>query len=381
MINSEVMRKMLSLQELQKCREERATKMINNSVEIQQIDEATYLVPSQTVKGKFYQVVNVGEIWECECPDFYYRELICKHIYAVKLWKQIRVELTKKEILCPQCKSIKIKKSGIRKNKAGDKQRYECLVCGKRFVNDLTFKGLKADGKTIALALDLFYKGVSQRKIKDTLEQFMGIKVSQPTIHRWIQRFTRLINKYAETLKPKVGEIWNVDELKMKQHGKWRWVWSVLDKETRFWLADHISTKRAVSDARQPFRKAKKVADKKPKTVVTDGLPAYRKAFKKEFFTLRNPRTKHVRKPRFIDQTNNNMVERLNGTIREREKVTRNLKDQARVIIEGYRNYYNLLRPHQALNGRTPAEESGIDLNLKANKWLSLIRKSGKNNS
>lgn len=51
-------------------------------------------------------------------------------------------------------------------------------------------------------------------------------------------------------------------------------------KETRFWLASHISMERAVSDARQPFRKAKEIVGKKPKTVVTDGLRAYQKAFK-----------------------------------------------------------------------------------------------------
>lgn len=73
---------------------------------------------------------------------------------------------------------------------------------------------------------------------------------------------------------------------------------------------------------------------------------------------------------------NNNIAERLNGTIREREKVTRNLKEQAPTIIEGYRNYYNLIRPHQALDGLTPAQMSGLDLNLEKNKWLSLIKQS-----
>jgi len=370
---------MLSLQELQQRREERANKMVNGNAEIKQINDSTFLVPSQAISGKAYQVVNIEDKWECDCPDYQFRLIQCKHIIAVKLWKLIRVEIEEtEEILCPQCGKAQIKKSGIRRNKFGNKQRYECLVCGKRFVYDLAFKGLKADGKTIALALDLFYKGVSQRKIKDTLEQFMGVNVSQPTIYRWIQRFTRLINKYAETLKPQIGDTWHTDELKMKQHGEWRWVWSVLDKETRFWLASHISTERAVSDARQPFRKAKEVAGKKPKVVVTDGLQAYQKAFKKEFFTLNNPRTEHIRKPRFIDHTNNNIVERLNGTIREREKVTRNLKEQAPTIIEGYRNYYNFVRPHQALNGKTPAEMANVDLKLGKNKWISLIKQSAK---
>lgn len=343
---------MLSLQELQTRREERANEMVSNNVEIKQVNDSTFLVPSQTISGKAYQVVNVEDKWECDCPNYQFRLIQCKHIIAVKLWKLIQVEIEEtEETLCPQCGKANIKKSGIRKNKSGEKQRFECLVCGKRFVHDLAFKGLKADGKTIALALDLFYKGVSQRKIKDTLEQFMNVKISQPTINRWIQRFTRLINKYAETLKPQVGDTWNVDELKLKQHGEWRWVWSVLDKETRFWLADHISTERAVSDARQPFRKAKEVAGKKPKTVITDGLQAYKDAFNKEFFTLKNPRTQHISHIKLSGDMNNNIVERLNGTIREREKVTRNLKEQAPTIIEGYRNYYNLIRPHQSLNG------------------------------
>jgi len=369
----------LSLQTLEKCREERAHTMIDNQVGIKQTDDSTYIVPSQTEKGKAYQVVNIGEEWDCECPDFYWRGLICKHIYAVKLWKLIRTKIIEEETFsCPKCGSVQIKKSGLRKNKSGNKQRYECLVCQKRFVKDMAFKGLKADGKSIALALDLFYKGMSQRKIKDTLAQFMNVEVSQPTINRWVQRFTRMINSYAETLKPQVGDVFAVDELKMKQHGKWRWFWSALDKESRYWLCSHISTDRAITDARQPFRKAMEVAGKKPSVVITDGLQSYQEAFRKEFFTLRNPRTKHIRKPRFTDRANNNMMERLNGTIREREKVTRNLKEQTPLIIEGLRNYYNLIRPHQALNGKTPAQQANIELELGKNRWLSLIRQTQK---
>jgi len=119
----------------------------------------------------------------------------------------------------------------------------------------------------------------------------------------------------------------------------------------------------------------------KPDRVVTDGLHSYEDAFKKEFFTLRNPRTKHVRMPRFIDRTNNNLVERLNGTIREREKVMRGLKQEesAQKILEGFRAYYNFIRKHQSLRGKTPAEMANIDLGLEGNKWLELIRKAHSN--
>lgn len=128
------------------------------------------------------------------------------------------------------------------------------------------------------------------------------------------------------------------------------------------------------------FEEQRDVGKSKPDRVVTDGLHAYEDAFKKEFFTLRNPRTKHVRMPRFIDETNNNIMERLQGTVRERDKVMRAFKkeESAQKILDGFRAYYHFVRPHQALQGKTPAEIANINLSLKGNKWLALIREANK---
>jgi transposase-like protein len=103
----------------------------------------------------------------------------------------------------------------------------------------------------------------------------------------------------------------------------------------------------------------------------------------KEFFTLKNPRTQHVKLKNTREGTNNKIVERLHGTIKERTKVMRGLDndDAAQKMMDANRLYYNYLRPHQALDGMTPAEKAGIDLKLEGNKWESLIRRSarGKN--
>jgi len=48
------------------------------------------------------------------------------------------------------------------------------------------------------------------------------------------------------------------------------------------------------------------------------------------------------------------------------------------VIADGFRTYYNFIRPHSVL-GKTPAEEANIKLELGQNKWMSLIRESAKN--
>jgi len=72
---------------------------------------------------------------------------------------------------------------------------------------------------------------------------------------------------------------------------------------------------------------------------------------------------------RFTDEVNNNIVERLQGTIRERDKVRRGMDGQitGQDLIIGLRIYYNFIRPHMSLNGKTPAEEAGINLELEIN--------------
>ncbi len=37
---------------------------------------------------------------------------------------------------------------------------------------------------------------------------------------------------------------------------------------------------------------------------------------------------------------------------------------------------YNFVRPHEALDGKTPAEMAGLGLNLGENKWLGLMKKA-----
>jgi hypothetical protein len=73
--------------------------------------------------------------------------------------------------------------------------------------------------------------------------------------------------------------------------------------------------------------------------------------------------------------TNNNRVERLNGTLRERVKVTRGWKTGKTPIAEGQRIHYNFVKPHMGLEGKTPAEASGIGIEGQ-NTWRELVLKA-----
>ncbi len=76
------------------------------------------------------------------------------------------------------------------------------------------------------------------------------------------------------------------------------------------------------------------------------------------------------------------MVERLHGTIRQRNKVMRGLdaEESAHTMMDGLRIYYNFMRPHVALDGKTPAEACGIKIEGK-NKWITLIQNASRKNS
>jgi hypothetical protein len=76
------------------------------------------------------------------------------------------------------------------------------------------------------------------------------------------------------------------------------------------------------------------------------------------------------------------LVERLHGTIRQRNKVMRGLDDEAtaQTMMDGLRLYYNFIRPHSALDGKTPAQKAKIISNLESESWVSLIKKASNAN-
>ena len=111
-------------------------------------------------------------------------------------------------------------------------------------------------------------------------------------------------------------------------------------------------------DAKRAFRKSKEVANKKPRLVVTDGLPGYHSAFNSEFYN-QHKSVQHIANVA-LQSGLNNSIERMHGSIREREKVMRGIKSMETPFIKGNQIYLNFIRPHQALRGKTPAEAARI---------------------
>ena len=66
-------------------------------------------------------------------------------------------------------------------------------------------------------------------------------------------------------------------------------------------------------------------------------------------------------------------MERMNGELRDREKIVRGVKSMQSPIFKGSQIFHNFIRPHDALEGKTPAEVCGVKVE-GSNKFLTLIQ-------
>ena len=284
-------------------RMERGQAIASHNGEVKQIEDGFYTVQSQSGNGE-YAVAMVNKQLICECPDYTYRHIKCKHIYAVefsqKLKEQIKKNIVLKEIEisdCVFCHSKHIKKFGIRHNKAGDIQRFMCLDCGKSYSVNIGFERMKHNPQAITSAMQLYFSGESLRNTMKSLK-LLGVEVSHKTIYNWIQKYIGLMKNYTEKIIPNVGDTWRADEIYLKVKGNMKYLFSMMDDQTRFWIAQEVAETKDKHDARNLLRMSKELMGKKPLTFVTDGLYSYHTAYNQEFYTIKGPRTRHIRSAR-----------------------------------------------------------------------------------
>jgi putative transposase len=236
---------------------------------------------------------------------------------------------------------------------------------------------MKHSPQAITSAMQLYFSGESLRNTMKSLK-LLGVEVSHQTVYNWINKYVKLMKEYVEKLTPNVSNTWRADELYVKIRGDMKYLFALRDDETRFWIAQEVAETKYKHDARKLFQLGQKLIGRKPATLITDGLPAYYDACRKEFWTMKKEdRTEHIRSITLRGDRNNNKMERLNGEIRDREKTMRGLKIDETPILSGYQLFHNYIRPHEGLDGKTPAEACGINVEGN-NKWITLIQNASK---
>ena len=289
------------------------------------------------------------------------------------------------EIKCPNCKSKNIIKRGsCPTQNRGLIQRYGCKDCNKRFVEDDGFWKMKNAPKKVTLCLDLFYRGVSTRKVQEHLQAFYPHNSSNVSIYNWIIKYSKMISKFTDNLKLKVGSEIQVDEMEYRVHKEKAWFIDSIDTETRFMVSSEFTRTREKKELKKVIARAKQKTENQIKICTTDGFFGYSRTIKSVFGynkKLRRFNVFHNRVTQIKGEGFNHKVERLHSNIRARTKVFRcfGSLDGANAIMKGFEIYYNFIRKHQAIN-KCPYELALPELKLGLNKWLGLIQLSNRNN-
>ena len=228
---------------------------------------------------------------------------------------------------------------------------------------------------------------MSFHEIEHNLEDKTDNDISHTAVQKWVNKYTKEAIKQTKDLHPKVGDTWVADETYIRidqrkpydtkfvnpynksRNAKWVVFWDIIDADTRFLLASIPATSRSAGEAKELMLKAAERAGKFPKVVVTDKLKSYIEGIENAY----GADTIHRQSEPFDIKNDNNLIERFQGTIKDRTKVMRALKNRETLkrFMDGWLVQYNFFRPHMSLNDKTPAEAAGLKYDVK--NWADVV--------
>ncbi len=254
-------------------------------------------------------------------------------------------------------------------------------------------RSMNAVGLALAYSVSL---GLSSRKAVQALREIHGINVSRQTVLNWLEAAAPMVWGRLEKLNGTMSEkTVAADETYIKIMGIWHYTWFLVGVETRAIWAWNVSDNRGEIPAAATISQALDRRDpeqKGPLVLVGDGNPSYdaavnalnsgndglplpseeRKVERKTVVGLRNE-DEQSRQYRPFKQ----MIERLNRTYRWHTRSRFGHKDinGAAALTTLFVAYYNFLRSHGYLKGRTPIHLPELDgIDTLQGKWIKLLQ-------
>lgn len=273
------------------------------------------------------------------------------------------------EVKCKFCGSTSTVKNGHRKGT----QYWLCKNCGRGFVDNKAIPKSRFPVDIVGRALYNYYAGMSLNAVAEGVRQDSDnrISVTDTSIYNWLGKYTAIALNEAANYKPQVSKKWVMDETVVTLDGKKWWLITALDWDTRYLLGTKLSINRNNKDIREVLESATAKTGVIPDEVLTDGWGGYREAMEQAY----GADSKHIVTTPFTEaDLSTNLMERWNGTLKDRLKPMRGMdrNSNMQLILDGFVFFYNYLRPHMALGGKTPAQVAKID--YPYGSWGDVVR-------
>jgi len=222
--------------------------------------------------------------------------------------------------------------------------------------------GYKLTSDAIALILDLFYGGISLRRISLIFRRRFDLPISPPTILRlvsyWVkatdEALSHVIEKRELGFNLRTGSIWEIDETYVKIENKNFPLIVVRDLSTAFIIIAILASAVTTQAVKKALALAKTLASKCPAELRSDGHPAYPRAVRAVF----RGKTRLVVNERVDGKGMNQSIEATFSQLKGRIKAMRGLhsREISVIILKGLIIDYNFAKPSEVSGGRTPAE-------------------------
>lgn len=254
---------------------------------------------------------------------------------------------------CKRCGSVGLRKDG--RYRRTRKRVYECKRCGCKFVfNQSDLEKMRFHSRVIAFAVDLYANtGIALRTLKRKLKEHFEVIVSHETIRSWIKKAS------ANIAIPRVSDLktrfWCVDEHKVRVNGRYIFLWTIIDPESKVVLAWHVSRFRTTKDAVHVLKTAFERTGNAPWQIITDHLPLYVGAIRKAFYRKQCPEHYQDTLQR------NNYIERLFREVKRRTKWFSAFRtyDSIAEFFNVFFYCYNHNKYHETIR-RTPLDKKTV---------------------
>ncbi len=259
---------------------------------------------------------------------------------------------------CIRCGSERTRRDGH--TRLGG-QRWRCNACQRRFTTRSTsaFSHHSLPDDVIALAVRWYVRyRLSYADVVEWLAE-RGLSVDRSTVYRWVQHFLPLFGEAARPHRHAVGEKWRVDELDVRLHGTWTYIYRAIDQHGQV-IDAYFSQRRNVQAAQAFFARAMRETGTTPARVTTDKAKCYPPAFRAVL-----PDVEH-RCSRYL----NNGMERDHGHVKQRVRPMRGFKraSSADCLARGHALIRNLRNGFSTLSAAV-----GQNLRL-ATAWSQLAQ-------
>jgi len=251
--------------------------------------------------------------------------------------------------ICPYCRTKNIRKYGFRKTlERGKVHKFQCLSCKRIFSENKGYKHKHKSEQTIVDAISLYATGLTLR------EEAEFLHLSRNTILRWVHEYSILLQKFLMKKIPTFSSKLHLDELFLHMKGTFYYVWDAICAETKF-ACGFLSQTRRLEDADMLLG-----ISPSPIKLVSDGAFAYITPILRRFGRQWANENYH-RCADFEDKKNNNMVERLQNTLRRWLHPKRGFYSlrTGNIMLNFELVFYNFVRVHTTIKC-TPAEKAGV---------------------